>query len=62
MGSVLRVEVTDDGRGLAPAAPSGVGLTSMRQRAQALRGTLRVDSSDHGTTVMAILPLQDGAS
>jgi signal transduction histidine kinase len=34
----------------------------MRQRAQALRGTLRVDTGDHGTTVVATLPLQDGSS
>jgi len=32
----------------------------MRQRAQALQGTLRVDSSEHGTTVMATLPLNGG--
>jgi signal transduction histidine kinase len=37
-----------------------MGLTSMRQRAQALQGSLRVNSGDHGTTVMATLPLNGG--
>jgi signal transduction histidine kinase len=60
--AVLTVTVTDDGHGINSATAGGLGLTSMRQRAQALRGTLRVDSSDHGTTVVATLPLQDGSS
>jgi signal transduction histidine kinase len=32
----------------------------MRQRAEDLHGTLRIDSSHQGTTVLATLPLQDG--
>jgi signal transduction histidine kinase len=58
--AALTVTVTDDGHGINRASPGGVGLASMRQRAQALQGTLRVDSGDHGTTVMAILPLNGG--
>jgi signal transduction histidine kinase len=61
--AALTITVTDDGHGITSTTHPGVGLTSMRQRAQALRGTLRVDSSgDHGTTVVATLPLQDGSS
>jgi signal transduction histidine kinase len=60
--AALTLTVTDDGHGINSATAGGVGLTSMRQRAQALQGTLRVDSGDHGTTVMATLPLQDGPS
>jgi signal transduction histidine kinase len=60
--AALTITVSDDGHGINSTTHPGVGLTSMRQRAQALQGTLRVDSSDHGTTVMAILPLQDGRS
>jgi signal transduction histidine kinase len=60
--AVLTVTVTDDGHGISGSTHRGVGLASMRQRAEALRGTLRVDSSDHGTTVVATLPLQDGSS
>jgi signal transduction histidine kinase len=60
--AALTVTVTDDGHGINSPSPSGVGLVSMRQRAQALHGTLRVDSGDRGTTVVATLPLQDGSS
>jgi signal transduction histidine kinase len=58
--AALTVTVTDDGHGINGGGHDGVGLASMRQRAQALRGTLRVDSGDHGTTVVATLPLRDG--
>jgi signal transduction histidine kinase len=60
--AALTVTVTDDGHGISGSTHRGVGLASMRQRAQALHGTLRVDSGDHGTTVVATLPLQDGSS
>jgi signal transduction histidine kinase len=56
----LRLTVADDGHGIHDRSRDGaVGLASMRQRAEALHGTLRVESSDQGTTVMATLPLQD---
>ncbi|QNN54353.1 sensor histidine kinase [Nocardioides mesophilus] len=55
----LRVEVRDDGTGLRDGAPRGVGLTSMRMRAEELGGTLTVSTSPHGTTVTASLPLSD---
>jgi signal transduction histidine kinase len=52
---VLVVEVVDDGRG--GADPSGHGLTGLRQRVEALDGTLAVDSPRGGpTTVRARLP------
>jgi signal transduction histidine kinase len=60
--AALTVTVTDDGHGIHSASPGGVGLASMRQRAQALHGALRVDTGEHGTTVVATLPLQDGSS
>jgi signal transduction histidine kinase len=56
-GPLLRVTVTDDGRGLDPAADgSGNGLLTMRERAAELRGRFRV-SGTRGTTVVAELPL-----
>lgn len=58
-GSVV-VEVADDGHGFDPAAVSrsGFGLRSMAQRAEALRGTLVVESAPgHGTTVRATVPI-----
>jgi signal transduction histidine kinase len=55
----LAVTVADDGHGIRHHAREGaVGLASIRQRAEALGGTLRVDSSDQGITVAATLPLQ----
>ncbi|MFE1292235.1 sensor histidine kinase [Streptomyces sp. NPDC058751] len=53
----LHVTVVDDGRG-AGGSPAGVGLDSMRRRAEALGGTFRITSRAHdGTTVAATLPL-----
>jgi signal transduction histidine kinase len=56
-GAVLRLTVTDDGRGVAPdTARTGNGLQTMRERAEELRGRLQVMSAG-GTTVVAELPL-----
>src|SRR5215203_4598899 len=55
--AVLMVDVTDDGRGLAPDAHAGVGLTSMRERAEELGGRLAVEAgAAGGTSVRAMLP------
>ena len=53
----VEVVVTDDGTGLAPDAAHGVGLDSMRLRAEEIGGRLTVDSSAAGTRVTARLPL-----
>ena len=55
----LTVEVTDDGRGLPVTGPEpGVGLASMRERAEEMGGTCRVvDAPGGGTRVLAELPL-----
>jgi signal transduction histidine kinase len=55
-GLVLRIQ--DDGSGIASDARPGVGLASMRQRAEELGGTLDVESSSHGTLVRATLPVR----
>jgi len=54
----LRLEVRDDGRGLpARLARGGLGLTSMRERAQEIGATLAVTSrAGLGTTVSCALP------
>jgi signal transduction histidine kinase len=51
-----RLSVADDGIGFDPASPQAtskrLGLTSMRERAEALGGTLRIDSTpSRGTTI-----------
>ncbi len=60
----VTLEVTDDGKGFDPAsgqlaaASSGLGLASMRQRAAAVGGTVRVVSAPgQGTTVRLELPV-----
>jgi signal transduction histidine kinase len=54
----LCLEITDDGRGLPQAVRVGVGLTSMRERAEELGGTCRAEVLPQGGTgVMARLPL-----
>jgi signal transduction histidine kinase len=53
----LTVEVTDDGCGRVATRAGGVGLASMRERAEAVGGVLRVDAvQGRGTTVQAVLP------
>ncbi|MGW0908647.1 sensor histidine kinase [Streptomyces sp. NPDC002853] len=54
----LHITVTDDGGGIAPNVPAGVGLSSMRRRAQALSGSLTVHSTTSGTVLAAVLPLE----
>ncbi|RFU19784.1 sensor histidine kinase [Geodermatophilus marinus] len=60
-GGRLRVTVADDGAGFPPEAdtrrPGGLGLGSMRGRAQAVGGELSVTSGANGTSVVAELPL-----
>ena len=56
---VVRLDVVDDGTGVRPGAPSrgtGLGLASMRLRAEELGGTLTLDSSPAGTRIHVELP------
>ena len=54
----LRLEVTDDGHGFHPARAQGVGLASMRHRAETLGGTFEVTTDETGTSIVATLPLE----
>ena len=56
-GGDLLVNVRDDGQGLADERPGGVGLVSMRERAEEVGGTCLVTSDETGTLVAARLPL-----
>ncbi|MEV0564330.1 sensor histidine kinase [Dactylosporangium sp. NPDC050588] len=58
-GDRLRLSVTDDGRFTTSGA--GVGMHSMRERADELGGTLDVTATDDGTTVTATLPIGETA-
>jgi signal transduction histidine kinase len=57
----LVVEVADDGVGIDPAAPAGVGLVSLRERAAELGGRCSVSCPpEGGTVVRAVLPADGG--
>ncbi len=54
---MMHVEIADDGRGLALARPYGVGLASMRERAEEVGGSCVVERwPAGGTRVRASLP------
>jgi signal transduction histidine kinase len=57
-GDELELEITDDGVGLPADHRSGVGLNSMRERAEELGGTCVIEPAPSGgTRVLARLPL-----
>ncbi len=54
--SQVRLEIRDDGHGMPTVFHDGVGLASMRHRAESLGGRLDVLSGSDGTTINARLP------
>ena len=55
----VALDVRDDGRGFDPAEARGFGLVAMRQRIEALSGTLQVESEPGaGTAISASLPAE----
>jgi signal transduction histidine kinase len=57
VAEAVELTVTDDGVGLDGGRRAGVGLASMRERAEELGGTLRITADGRGTIVVARLPL-----
>lgn len=56
--TLLEIDILDDGVGLPAAHPVGVGLLSMRERAEELGGSCEVQRvPERGTRVHAVLPL-----
>jgi signal transduction histidine kinase len=53
----LKMEIKDDGIGLPKARVHGIGLDSMRERAEELGGRFELSSSQHGTQVCAEIPI-----
>jgi two-component system sensor histidine kinase UhpB len=54
---IVAVSIRDDGAGLPDDHKQGLGLTGMRERVEALGGTLEMTSSGSGSTVRATIPL-----
>jgi signal transduction histidine kinase len=53
----LGLEIRDDGTGQVPSRPEGVGLTSMRERAEEIHGSFLLQARPgEGTTVTVLLP------
>jgi signal transduction histidine kinase len=57
VGRELELEVVDDGRGLPEGHRAGVGIASMRERAEELGGSCNLAAAASGTRVLARLPL-----
>jgi two-component system NarL family sensor kinase len=56
--AALHMEIVDDGRGIGEDRGTGVGLSSMRERAAELGGSCTVEAPPSGgTRVRAYLPL-----
>jgi signal transduction histidine kinase len=54
----LRLSVSDDGKGMPPRVPRGMGLSNMCQRLHELDGTLQIRRRrPRGTSIVARLPL-----
>jgi signal transduction histidine kinase len=54
----LHLSIHDDGRGFPDEAPTGVGITAMRERAAELGGWCKFESKPGaGTEVQVRLPL-----
>jgi signal transduction histidine kinase len=60
-GDDLRLSVQDDGRGAQSWRP-GVGMSSMRERAEQVGGTLTAAPREGGGRVDAVIPMDPGAA
>ena len=64
----VELRVSDDGHGfngsspLGPEEPGHIGLATMRERADLAGGSLKIDTSRRGTTVMVRAPLPGSVS
>nr|NLI51606.1 sensor histidine kinase [Propionibacterium sp.] len=57
-GTVVHLEIADDGVGFAPEA-EGTGIQGMRERAQLVGGGLAVTSGPDGTLVRLVVPAEE---
>ncbi len=62
----VQIEVRDEGKGMSPERikdilrrGSGVGIRGMQERLRQFHGTMHIESSDSGTTVIASIPVAE---
>ena len=69
--SEVKLEIADHGHGMASSglpdaidnvAELGVGIPGMRQRLRQLGGRLHIQSTNHGTTIVAVVPAAEGTN
>ena len=66
----IQLEIKDRGRGLPPVNQAttdallemGVGIPGMKQRLRQLGGKLEIISTEGGTSIVAVVPVGNGAS
>lgn len=56
--STLTLRIADEGRGFSVPGGGGLGLWLMHERAEAVGGTLSIESDGGGTVVLARIPLE----
>ena len=57
----LTISVIDDGIGIGNSYANGIGLSSMRERAEELAGSLSIsNAAPNGTRILAVIPIEDG--
>jgi signal transduction histidine kinase len=63
-GEAVRFEIRDNGRGFSPGtSPRGLGLSSMKERAELSGGRLVVETAvGQGTRLTILWPLSSSAS
>ncbi|MFC6098284.1 ATP-binding protein [Flavobacterium qiangtangense] len=51
------IKISDDGEGLKSSQQDGVGLSSIKERIERIDGTVKFESSLHGTDITAHIPI-----
>jgi signal transduction histidine kinase len=54
----IQIEIADAGSGMGAANENGHGMENMKARAKAIDGSIQVDSSPRGSTVIVTVPLK----
>jgi two-component system, NarL family, sensor histidine kinase UhpB len=56
---LIQLSISDNGKGMPAEIKGGRGLTSMRSRAEAVGGSLEIESGSTGTTLSLALPVPE---